>query len=184
MKLFALSMMVVALVACGGDDPVSYSEPVGLALAAEPGDVSDGWIEDSKNINTESANPYGAFVAAAHEEVGGEPSHIAVTGATLSIVGAGGVATLDGIYAGELDVSFVTNGSETRYLVASLDEIPVAASAELEVFFDSDDMVAADYADLASGAFKVVLGGAAAAGFHDAGVKVDLSLVLTFEAFE
>ena len=184
MKQLALMMIAAATLAACSDDPVSYSEPVGLSLKASSGDVSDGWLEDEKNVNTESANPYGAFVAAAHEEVGGEPSHIAVSGATLSIVSGDGVATLDGVYAGELDVSFVTNGSETRYLVASLDTIPAAATSELDVFFDSDDMTAADYADLASGSFKVVLGGTAAAGFRDASADVDLSLVLTFEAFE
>jgi len=46
------------LAACGSDNPVSLSQPVGIFLPVQSKDVAAGMLAPSKNINTESGNPY------------------------------------------------------------------------------------------------------------------------------
>ena len=75
---------IVALTACG-DDPVSYSSPVGINLKAESGAVSGTAISDEKGITTESGNPYGAFVTEARKALGRDPSRIELDGLTLTL---------------------------------------------------------------------------------------------------
>ena len=188
MTRLSLLLAVAAFPAVGcGDDPVSYSDPVGLSLSVASGDVdNDGALLDEKNINTESGNPYGAFVSAAQDAIGGPPSSIVVEAATLSIDDSTGVAALEEIFAGDVDVDFVMNGSDTAYPVAAR-TIAVGdggGPVDLDVRFDSGDLADVDYADLVGGSFKVVLSGAAAAGFAAASADADLSLVLTFTAYE
>lgn len=78
---------VISLAAACGDDPVSYSEPVGLELKIESGKVVNSSVSGEKSITTESGNPYGAFVNAAKAELGREPARIVLTSATL-VLGA------------------------------------------------------------------------------------------------
>ena len=181
----ALALVAPLTIGCG-DDPVSYSEPVGLSLSVASGDVDNGTLLDEKNINTESGNPYGAFADAARDAVGGEPSSIEVDAVSLGIDDSTGVTALDEIFAGDVDVSFVMNGSDELYpvaihgIVAEDDAGPV----DFHVHFDSDAVSDADYTELVGGSFKVVLSGEAAAGFEAASADADLSLVLTFTAYE
>lgn len=182
-----LLLVVLALLAAAcGDDPVSHSEPVGITLSVASGDVDNGALLDEKNINTESGNPYGVFASAAREAVGGTPSSIELEAATLAIVDSTGVTTLAEIFSGDVDIAFVTNGSSTAYPVATrtilADEGP--GPVELEVELDSEAFSDADYAELVDGSFKVVLSGIAAAGFANASADADLSVVMTFTAFE
>lgn len=187
MTRLSLFLAVAALAAAGcGDDPVSYSDPVGMSLSVASGDVDNGTLFDEKNINTESGNPYGAFSSAAQDAIGGTPSSIEVEAATLAIEDSTGVAALEEIFAGDVDVAFVMNGSDEAYpvavrTVAAGDE---AGPVDLHVHFDSDAITDADYADLVAGSFKVTLSGDAAAGFADASADADLSLLLTFTAYE
>jgi hypothetical protein len=181
-----LAICVLGVAACG-DDPVSHSDPVGLSLSIASGDVDAGMVLDEKNINTESGNPFGAFVSAAEDALGGPPGRIAVDDATLAIAaGSTGVVALEDVFTGALAVSFVTIGSETLYPVVAT-TIAAGAGAgplALDVEFDSDDMPEADYADLVGGNFKVVLTGAATPGFETASADAQLDLVLAFTAFE
>ena len=174
------------LVACG-DDPVSYSDPVGLKLSLKSGDVSDGALLDEKNINTESGNPYGAFVGAAEAAIGGSPSRIEVEATTLALDAAStGVDGLVAVFAGDVDITFVMNGSSTAYPVgtATITADAVAGPVAMGVDFDSADMNEGDYADLVGGSFKVVLSGDAATGFEGLGADANLTVVLTFRAYE
>jgi len=180
-----VAVAAVSSAACGGD-PVTYSDPVGLSLSVASGDVDNGVLADEKNINTESGNPYGAFSSAAQDAIGGLPSSIDVEAATLTIEGSTGVAALEEIFAGDVEVAFVMNGSDQAYPVA-VRTIAVgdgAGPVDLEVPFDSDSVTDADYPDLVGGSFKVLLTGDAAAGFAGASADADLSLVLTFTAYE
>ncbi len=73
-------------------------------------------------------------------------------------------------------------------LIATSSLLIVVADAggplALAVDFDSDDIPEADYADLASGSFKVSVSGPAAATFEAANADADLLMRMTFSAFE
>ena len=149
------------------------------------GDVTGTTASDEKNINTESGNPYGAFASAAREEVGGDPSRIVVESTTISISDGSDIADLDAVFD-SVEISFIMNGSDTAYSVAT-GTITVGAGpgpSELDVSFDSDDLAEAEYPDLAGGSFKVVIEGEVADGFVAAGDNADLEAVFTFTAYE
>ena len=69
-----LIVLSLTLAACA-DQPISYSDDVGIALKA---DVVDGTVVDEKNINTESGNPYAAFITDAHNALHADPGSIEV----------------------------------------------------------------------------------------------------------
>lgn len=176
------------LAAACGDDPVTYSEPVGLTMQASSGDIADGRIEEEKNINTESGNPYGAFVANAEAELGHAPSDIVVEGVTLELdlAASNNIDALGLLFAGDTDVTFVTNSSGATYPVAihTFEATDPAGPIDFHVHFDSDTLTDADYTELVGGNFKVVLSGPAAPGFAALNADADMSLVLTFIAYD
>jgi hypothetical protein len=183
MKHHLLACALVAVSAACGDDPVSFSEPVGIRMTADSGDLVDGRIEEDKNINTESGNPYGAFIDSARAEVGGDPSAIEVDEVTITLDAAGStnVAALGLVFA-DVAVSFEMSSGELvpvadQVLTADTDAGPVA----LDVAFDSGALSDEDYADLLGGGFKVWLSGEAAAGFEalDANADVEVTFLLT-----
>jgi hypothetical protein len=180
-----LAPLAAALLAGCGSDPVSYSAPVGISLDARSGDVVAGAISADKNVNTESGNPYGAFVNAAVQALGRDPSRIAVTSATLELEpGSPGVASLQEVFTGTVAVGFAMNGSSTVYPVASVANPTGAGPVAMTVSFDSASMAPADYADLAGGSFKVELDGTAAAGFASAGATARMTATFGFVAYE
>ena len=178
---------VFVLAACGGDDPVQVSDVVDLKITVSSGDVAGGIVQDEKNISTESGNPYGVFVQGARDEIGRDPSRITVDGTALLLEPTSkNVTTLGAVFAGTTKIELVMNGSTARYAVASREMLAAdgAGPIELAVAFDSSDIPAADYADLASGSFKVALSGPPAPGFDTASADADLKLSLTFSAYE
>jgi hypothetical protein len=177
---------LVLAVGCS-DDPVSVSDVVDLKLTLSSGDVANSTLLDEKNVNTESGNPYGAFVQKARDEIGGEPSHISVTATAVTVDATSNNVTMLGqVFAGATKFEFVMNGSTTRYAVATKDVVvgDGAGPIPFAVDFDSDRMPQVDYADLAAGSFKVSLSGPPAAGFAAANADADITISLTFEAFE
>ena len=63
MRNFAFLALVV-FAACG-DDPVNYSDDIGIEVKTKSGDATDNAITEEKGITTESSNPYGAFITEA-----------------------------------------------------------------------------------------------------------------------
>ncbi len=177
-----------ALAACGGDDPVSHSAPVGINLKADSDKVVGTNVTDKKNINTESGNPYGAFVNEAQNVLGRAPGRIEVDGVSiLMAAGSTGVSMLSEIFNGRIDVMFEMS--------ATTDTIPVAHTIidpktmgrgpiELEIDFDSANLAPANFADLVAGNFNVVYSGVVASGYSTLGAKADLQITFTFEAFD
>lgn len=186
-ELLVLPVLAVAALAagCGSSTPVSYSAPVGISVDARSSDVVAGEVHSDKNISTENGNPYGAFVNAAVKALGGNPSRIVVTSATLTLDPSSSVqvATLEQVFAGTVRLSFEPNGSSTSYPVASVPGPTGTGPVQMTVVFDSGTMTAADYADLVGGAFKVVLEGPAATGFAGRGATADMEATLTFVAY-
>lgn len=151
------------------------------------GDVAGGALTVDKNVNTESGNPYGAFVAAARTAIGGDPSRIDVTAATLTLAPTStGAAALGEVYAGPTMVTLVMNSGNARYPVAARTVAAGDGAGPLawSVTFDDASVTAGDLAGLIGGQFKVELAGPPAASFAAAGASVDLDLALTFAAFE
>jgi hypothetical protein len=182
-----LSLFCVCAAACG-EDPVSYSEPVGLELKIESSKVVNGSISNEKSITTESGNPYGAFITAAKAELGREPSRIVLTSATLQLgASSTGVVSLSEIFDGEISVLFSMDTTNDTFSAATLvidDSTQGRGPIEMAALFDSDDMSAANISKLLSGSFKVVLAGPTAENFDALDAKADVQVTLTLEAYE
>lgn len=180
------SFLALGAGACG-DDPVSYSAPVGINLKAKSSDTENGVVSDEKGINTESGNPYGAFISDARGKLGRDPALIDVDRVEL-LLGAGstGVARLGEVFTGTVDLLFQMNDTDNSYPVASV--AIAAGTAAGPVAFDAsfaeEDVPDADYVKLLSGSFKVIARGPAAASFVTKGADADLQVTLTFAAYE
>jgi len=71
-----LGALVLLAPACA-DDPVAHSETVSLKLSGiKNGDLQNGVASTSKNVNTESGNPYAVFLKNAHDALGGKDPSI------------------------------------------------------------------------------------------------------------
>lgn len=176
---------VVVVAACGGDDPVSYSAPVGINLKAESGSVNGTSISDEKGITTESGNPYGAFIADARAELGRDPSRIEIDAITLTLgAQSTGVTALEQIYTGDVDVLFLMNDTNNTYPIGRVANPTGTGPVDVAVLLESDAVSDPDWPKFLGGSFKVVIRGSAATDFEKKGAKADLQLNFTFAAFE
>ncbi len=188
-KLLALAPLVL-LAACGGNDPVSYSAPVGISLPVASKDASSGSISVGKNINTESGNPYGAFVNDARARIGHDPSRIVLMATTLKLLGgtSTGVTALEQVFAGTVTISFQMNGTNDTYPVAQIVNPAGAGPVSLSVGLDSNSLPAVDRASLVQGQFSVVLSGTPPGGatgaFATGNDLADLVGTFGFVAYE
>lgn len=176
---------VLVLAGCS-KDPVSVSRPVGISVPVASHDAgAGGAIAVDKNINTESGNPYGAFVNAARDALGGNnPSRIAVVGLSLELLQSStNVTALDQVFTGPVAVSFQMNGTNAIYPVGAVTD-PTGTSVGLQVAFDSQPIPPADYDSLVGGQFKVVLSGTAPNGFAGANALADIVANFVFVAYE
>ncbi|MDQ3369818.1 MAG: hypothetical protein M3680_30740 [Myxococcota bacterium] len=181
----SLCVLSLSLVAACGDDPVSYSAPVGINLKAESGAVNGTALTDEKGITTESGNPYGAFVGSARSELGADPGRIELADLTLTLgAGSDGVTALEQIYAGPVDVLFIMGDSDNTYPAARITNPTGTGPVAVGVTFESNDISDVDFAKFLGGGFKVVIRGNAASDFATKGAKADLQLMFTFAAFE
>jgi hypothetical protein len=182
----AFAFSLVATVACG-DDPVAVSSPVGLTMKTKSDDAKDGTISEEKNITTESGNPWGAFVKQAEDELGGPPGDIELDRLTILLAASStGVTELRQVFAGAIAVQFELEKSNNLVTVGSgsIGESDEGREFQLTPAFDYGDLGQADRANLLGGGFKVILGGAPAAGFADLGADAEFQLTLRFSAYE
>ena len=123
MHRFTSAALGISLVLCTGacgDDPVSYSAPVGINLKAKSADTVNGVVSDEKGIKTESGNPYGAFVNDARKQLGRDPGVIDVERVELFLgAGSTGVTALGEVFTGTVDVLFQMNDTNNSYPVAA-----------------------------------------------------------------
>ncbi|MEZ4400457.1 MAG: hypothetical protein R3B06_10590 [Kofleriaceae bacterium] len=181
-------MTTLATVAACSDDPVRFSEPVGINLKAKSADTTGGVVSDEKGITTESGNPYGKFVSDARAQLGGaDPAEIALEELTLTLgAGSTGVTMLGEVFTGDVDVLFVMNDTNNT-VPAGRGTIAAATGggpAPLAATFTSTTLSAADLAKLIGGGFKVAVRGPAGADFATKGADADLQLTLTFAAYQ
>lgn len=181
----ALAAALALCAACGGD-PVSYSAPVGISLKIRSSSASGGVVSDEKSINTESGNPYGAFVSDARARIGRDPVLVAVERAELALgPGSTGVAGLGDVFAGGVDLAFGMNDTNITYPVAGgTITADTTGPAPLDVTFAAEEVPDLDYVKLLLGNFKLVARGTAAPAFEAKGAEADLQVTLTFAAFE
>ncbi len=186
--LLRLSLGSALLIAACSDDPLRYSEPVGINLKAKSADTTGGVVSDEKGITTESGNPYGKFVADARAQLGGkDPAEIALEDLTLTLgAGSTGVTRLGEVFTGQVDVLFVMNDTNNTVMAGSGNIAATTAGgpAPLDAAFTSTTLGAADLTKLIGGNFKVVIRGPAGADFETKGADADLQLTLTFAAYE
>ena len=181
-----IGALTATITACGSD-PVNYSEPVGIKLKFKSGDVVAGRITTDKNINTESGNPYAAFVSTARAKLGADPSRIEIPKVTLQLESTSKmVATLGQVFEGECKINFALNSNNLRLEVGKRTMLAADLSGPIEISanFDSTTLTAADCSQLLAGSFKVALDCPAATTFAGASADVDLTLLFTFSAFE
>jgi hypothetical protein len=175
MRFLVLASCMLTAAACGND------------VASSSGDVDGDVLADEKNINTESGNPYGAFLAAAEAELGRSPSEITVDEATVELdAGATNVDGLGSVFVGDVALRFLVSTTDTAHTVAvrTFDGGEDAGPVAFDVTFDSDALSDADYSELASGSFKVEITGPAAQDFATANADANLLVTLTFTAYE
>lgn len=179
-----LSLLLV-LAACGSD-PVTYSAPVGIELKVKAGDVTNTSVTETKDITTESGNPYGAFVSDAMTKLGGkDPSSIEIEGLALTLgAQATGVTTIDQIVTGDVDVAFLVNNSNATYDAGRVTDPTGIGPVAMDPTFDWSAVAAADQPAMLNGSFKVVLRGPAAASFSASGAEATLETKFTFTAFQ
>lgn len=185
--IVTLALLSTAALAACSDDPINYSEPVSISLQFKSSDVAAGRIATDKNINTESGNPYAAFVSAAQTKLGKAPGRIDVANVTLTVAATSKqVATLGEIFAGDCKLKFVLNSGNVAFEVATrtMAAADPAGPVALITAFDSADLDAGQYTQLVGGAFKVALDCAAATTFAAAGATADLKATFTFGAYE
>lgn len=183
----ALFVSALAVCAACGDDPLSYSAPVGITLKAKSADTVNGVVTDDKGINTESGNPYGAFVGDARAKLGRDPALIDVERVELFLGGTSvGVAALGEVFAGTVDIVFEMNDTNNAFKAASgaIDATTGSGPVELGVVFAAEEIPDLDYVKLLQGSFKLIVRGPAAPTFSMKGAEVDLQVTLTFAAFE
>ncbi len=186
--LLRLASASALLLAACGDDPLRYSEPVGINLKAKSADPVGGVVSDEKGLSPESGNPYAKFVTDARAQLGGkDPSEIALEELTLTLgAGSTGVTRLGEVFTGQVDVLFVMNDTNNTAMAGGgmIAATEAGGPVVLDPAFTSTTLGAADLAKVIGGSFKVVIRGPAGADFETKGADADLQLTLTFAAYE
>ena len=178
--------LVVGFAACGGDDPISVSAPIGINLKVEEGDVKDNnVISLEKGITTESGNPWGSFIGDVEDQLGGPPADIKLEKLELTLAtSSDGVTSLNEVFDGIVDVQFEMNDTGNFFPVGSIASDLAGRNVSLDITFDFGDYQATDLDKLLNGSFKVVLGAPAEPGFMALKAKGELQLTFSFAAFE
>ena len=176
---------ILLLAACGAD-PVNYSAPVGIELKAKSGDSANLAISESKDITTESGNPYGAFTNDAMAKLGGKaPSRIELSDLTLTLGGQStGVSALEQVLTGDVDIAFVVNTTNNTYDAGHIMNPKGVGPDSVGIGFEWSQVAVEDQAALLGGSFKVVLRGPVAASFPTANAEATLQTTFTFDAFQ
>jgi hypothetical protein len=179
-------LIALVLLAACSDDPVNYSDDIGIEIKTKSGDATDQAITEEKGITTESSNPYGAFISEAKNRLGHDPSDIVLEKVTVTLGGQStGVTALEQVMTGDAWVKFLINDTNNTFTVGHFVNPtgpgPVAGDATFAMAADVTD---ADIAKVIGGSFKVVLNATPTADFATKGAEASLQLTFTFSAFE
>ena len=187
-RLLLPVLIALSLSACGGDDPVSFSQPVTINLKAKSSDTVNNVVANDKSITTENSNPYGKFVNDARTALGGvAPTRIALVATTLTLGTAStGVAGLGEIFTGNVEILFTANDTNNTFPAATgpIAAVDRSGPIALTSTFDSATISDVDFAKLLGGSFKVGIRGPAGANFATKGADADLQVTMTFSAYQ
>ncbi len=186
-SLIVFSLGAVTVTACG-DDPVTYSAPVGINLKAKSEEVNNtgAVISEEKGITTEEGNPYGKFLNGALAALAQQqPSRIEVAAATLVLGGKSkDVTKLEEVLAGSVEVLFIMDSTKNTFPVARTTDPQGGGPVNLQIVFDGGAVAGEDLEKLRSGSFKVVVRGDAGTVFAGGNkAEADLQVTFTFEAY-
>ena len=177
-------LAAVVLTACG-DDPIEYSDDVGIEVKVKSGEVVNESITAEKSITTESGNPYGAFVSDARNRLGRDPGNIVLDKVTI-MVGAQStnVTMLEQVVTGDVWVKFLINDTNNTYPAGHWPSPSGGTAVSGHASFELVEVADVDVEKVIGGSFKVVLTSPAAANFATANGEASLQLTFTFTAFE
>jgi hypothetical protein len=179
-------LIAIVLLAACSDDPVNYSDEIGIEIKTKSGDAADQAITEEKSITTESGNPYGAFITEAKNRLGHDPSNIVLEKLTVTLGGQStGVTALEQVMTGDAYVKFVVNDTNNTLQVGQFVNPtgpgPFAGDPSFDMLENATDT---DIPKMLGGSFKVVLNATPTADFATKGAEASLQLTFTFSAFE
>ena len=179
-------LFALFVVAACGDDPVSYSAPVGIELKVKSGEVTaSNALTPEKSITTESGNPYGAFISEAQDKLGKDPGLIELDGVTIQLgAQSTNVSALEQVMTGDVYVQFLTNDSNNTFIAGHWASPTTIGPVDGDPRFDWTMVGSQDVEKMLGGSFKVVLNAPAAAEFSTKGAEASLQLTFTFSAYE
>lgn len=174
----AVMLGLAAFVTGCPEEPIAYSETVSLKLSGmKEGDVKNNELSEEKNVNSESGNPYGAFVKAATDALGRSPGRIAAKSAFLRIHSdSSGVTDFGEIFT-SMELFF--SDSATTIPVGTVGS-PSGSSVEVAL---SEVDLEALHDSMVGGDFKVGVRGATQATTPDK-FELRISIDIAFEAYE
>lgn len=153
-----VALSAVALPACD-DDPVASTGTIVIQLSGiNEGDIRSGVVENSKNVTTETGNPYRIFLDEARTVLGRPPGRIRVTSASITIDGSSrGVASLADLFTGEVNVFLDANVGGTVPVARTTD--PAGMGPVAFRIVAGDDDLAPIMTALLAGDFRVGVNG-------------------------
>jgi len=178
-SVYAASVLLFGALASCGDDPVAYSETVSVKLSGiKNGDIDNGQASEDKNINTESGNPYAAFLKNARAKLGRDPSAVEISKATVQVhADSKNVSTIDAVFD---SFEFFIANSATIIPAGSVAD-PRGTSVAVPIFDDLDYEPV--FASMLSGDFKVGVRGPTVP-LPPADFELKLTIDLKFVAYE
>lgn len=158
--------LLLSLAGCGDDlaaNTVNFSGPVTINVDKfKDGDVRNDAFDADKNVNTESGNPYGAFLQQARGALGRAPAAVLVERVTLTLGrDSTGVTSFEQFLGGPLVVYLAS--SSTTVNIGSVTQPTGAGPVEVTITATRDTLAPINN-DLVQGSFKVGIRVPAAAG--------------------
>jgi hypothetical protein len=178
-----LALAATALLAACDEDPVVATDLIVIQLSGiKEGDVADGVVSKSKNVSTESGNPYHAFLVEARAVLGRDPSRIRVDAVQITLDGSTtGIASFADLFNADAEV-FLDADVGGTVAVARVTGPTGTGPVTLEVV-STDETLAPIMAALLSGDFRVgVRGTTLRTSADDFDARVDVRI--GFGAYE
>lgn len=178
-------LAAAALMGCGDTsgtpaNTVNYSGPVSINVDKfKDGDVRNEAFDSDKSVNTESGNPYGAFLQQARAVLGRPPAAVLVDRVTLTLGrDTTGVTTFQQFLGGPLVLYLANSGATVN--IGTVTQPTGSGPVEVTITATRDTLAPINN-DLIQGSFKVGIRVPAAAG-RPRSFDAKISTVLYFRA--
>ncbi|MBT6176638.1 MAG: hypothetical protein HOI23_05270 [Deltaproteobacteria bacterium] len=174
-----LAGLILAFLASGCGSPVAVSDYISLKLSGiKEGDVRNGYVSESKNVNTEEGNPYADFLRVVDEHLEGEsPSLIEIDSVALQ-VHSESKGIVDFITVFETLEIFISTSDTT----ASLGNVELTSESTLTLEDVTNENLVTVQEALREGSFKLGVRGGAQENLPD-DFELRISLDVQFSAY-